>query len=538
MRRRLMIYLLLLMFTMVAGIVFLLSVLGVSTSSTSEMEKLFYSEISRLSENISKQYGTTSVQAVRMSDQLSASIADAMKKKGISTAELKSHPELLEPLLRDLLFTLLVNLYSADLSGAYVTLDATVNPHIPGAENSKAGIYIRSVEPNIGGMGTETRYLLRGFPSLANDGYINFQAKWDLEFNVKDQLFWMEPLKAYVTNPSLPLSRLMYWCSMSPVQGLNENVMVCSVPLLDDARRFLGVCGFEISEMNFMLRNEPNISGFHNAVFLFSSVDGSRIDLRNALFSGNNALYNSIRKQSSLSVKGSAGELSLYGASGVSLIGVEKMIRLYPNNSPFASANFAAALVVPLEDYDAVVSASRRRLIFIGAILLCIGVALSLFLSDRYEKPFKELLEALRSGDINAKSQIQEIDDLLEFMRSQLNETHATEEDSSESAESAQDNILDGFIENAKKLSRAEAGVFNLYLEGYSVEEIASRLSISINTLKTHNRRIFTKLNVSSKKEMLTWIQILTASGRSLDDLRQKQYDTIRNIVSWNERRE
>ena len=539
MRRRLLVYLLFLMFTMVAGVVFLLSAFGVSTSGAGEMGKLFSSELVRLSDNISKQYGTASVQAMRMSDQLSASIADAMKRKGISTAELKSHPELLEPLFKDLLFILLVNLYSAEFSGAFVTLDTTVNPHIPGAENSKAGLYIRNIEPNIGGTGTETRYLLRGFPSLANDGYINFQSKWDLEFNVKDQLFWMEPLKAHVTNPSLPLSRLMHWCSMSPVQGLNESVMICSIPLLDDARRILGVCGFEISEMNFMLRHGPNIDGFHNAVFLFSCVDDGRIRLEDALFSGNNALYNVLRKQGSLSVTGSAGEFSLYGAPGTPFVGMEKTIRLYPNGSPFAGVSFAAALVMPLEDYNAVVSASRRRLILIGAILLCVGVALSLFLSERSEKPFKELLEALRSGDMSAKSQIQEIDDLLEFMRSQLNETRATEDESAEkSSESSQEHLLDSFIENTKKLSRAEAGVFNLYLEGYSVDEIASRLSISINTLKTHNRRIYTKLNVSSKKELLTWIQLLTASERSSDDLRKKQFEKIRNIVSWNEKRE
>ncbi|MDR2861728.1 MAG: helix-turn-helix transcriptional regulator, partial [Syntrophobacterales bacterium] len=93
------------------------------------------------------------------------------------------------------------------------------------------------------------------------------------------------------------------------------------------------------------------------------------------------------------------------------------------------------------------------------------------------------------------------------------------------------EDILDVFIENTKKLTRAEADVFNHYFEGYTAQEIASMLSVSLNTIKTHNRRIFAKLNVSSRKELLTWIQILTASGRTLNESQQKQFDKIRNIV-------
>jgi DNA-binding CsgD family transcriptional regulator len=543
MRRRLLVYLLLITFTMLAGVILLLSVRGVFPSGSGEMEKLFSNELSRLSENTLKQYGAASVQAARMSELLASAITNFMKREKLSPTEFKNRPELLESLSKDLVLILLFNLFSAEFSGAFVTLDTTVNPNIRGAENSKAGLYIRSIEPNIGGTGAEMRYLLRGFPSLIGDNYINFQAKWDLEFDVKDQLFWIEPLKAHMANPSLPLSWLLFWCSMSPVQGLNENVMVCSVPVFDNAGRIMGVCGFEISEMNFMLRREPNISDFHNMVYMFSPANDGQIRLEGSLFSGNNAVYNTLRKQGSMSVTGNTGKLSVYGTpDGASFVGMDKAIQVYPNDSPFADARFAAALVVPWEDYYDIVSTSRLRLFLIGAAFLCVGVALSLFLSYRYEKPFKELLEALRSGDMSAKSQIQEIDDLLEFMRSQLNESRSAENGNRKSAEEdeesmeksledSSENMLDSFIANTKKLSRAEADVFNLYLEGCTAQEIASTLSLSINTIKTHNRRVFEKLNVSSRKELLTWVQVLTASGRSLDDSQQRQFDEIRNIV-------
>ena len=550
MRYRLLTYLLLLVFIMLAGVVFLHSVFGVFPSGTGEMEKHFFGELSRLSGDTLRQYGAASVQAVKMSKHFTASIGSFMKKRGLSSTELKNHPELLEPLFRDQLLVLFINLYSAEFSGAFVTLDTTVNPNVKGAENSKAGLYIRNVEPNIGGTGTQTRYLLRGVPSLAGDGYINFQAKWELEFNVRGQPFWIEPFKAYLANPSLPLSQLLYWCSVSPVEGLNENATICSVPVLDDAGRILGVCGFEISEMNFMLRHEPNISRFHNAVFLFSSVNDGQIQLTDALFSGNNAVYSALRSEGKMSVAGNLGGLSVYSApGGNNFVGIGKDIQIYPNDSPFADARFAATLVVPAKDYDGLVSASRLRLILIGLILLCAGIALSLFLCDRYEKSFKKLLEAMRSGDMSARRQIPEIDDLLEFMRSQLNEIKGAENGARKSAEDNEsitekpsegfaEHLLDSFIANTKKLSRAEADVFNLYLEGCTAQEIASTLSLSINTIKTHNRRVFEKLNVSSRKELLTWVQVLTASGRSLDDSQQRQFDEIRNIVKNSERRQ
>jgi len=140
---------------------------------------------------------------------------------------------------------------------------------------------------------------------------------------------------------------------------------------------------------------------------------------------------------------------------------------------------------------------------------------------------------------MNAKSQIKELDDLLKFMRSQLNEPHIAgngvqerdNENTEKPSEFSTEYMLNNFVENTKKLSRAEADVFNLYLEGYTAEEIALMLSLSINTIKTHNRRIFAKLNVSSRKELLTWVQVLTASERSLDDSQQKQLDKIRSIV-------
>ena len=69
--------------------------------------------------------------------------------------------------------------------------------------------------------------------------------------------------------------------------------------------------------------------------------------------------------------------------------------------------------------------------------------------------------------------------------------------------------LLEQFKQNVTKLSRAEASVFNFYLEGYSTEQITGKLFISANTIKSHNKKIFEKLNVSSLKELMAYAQIM-----------------------------
>jgi DNA-binding CsgD family transcriptional regulator len=65
------------------------------------------------------------------------------------------------------------------------------------------------------------------------------------------------------------------------------------------------------------------------------------------------------------------------------------------------------------------------------------------------------------------------------------------------------------FVKNIQTLSPAERVVFDLYVQGYKAKEIAEILCLSINTIKTHNRRIYMKLNVTSRKELMLYIQMI-----------------------------
>lgn len=55
-------------------------------------------------------------------------------------------------------------------------------------------------------------------------------------------------------------------------------------------------------------------------------------------------------------------------------------------------------------------------------------------------------------------------------------------------------------------LSLREQEVLQLIVKGYSLTEIAGELLISIKTVDTHKTRIFNKLNVSKKSELVEFV--------------------------------
>ena len=64
-------------------------------------------------------------------------------------------------------------------------------------------------------------------------------------------------------------------------------------------------------------------------------------------------------------------------------------------------------------------------------------------------------------------------------------------------------------MENLITLTPREKEVFNLYLKGYSGKEIINKLGFSNNALKYHNKNIYAKLGVTSRKELMQYAIIL-----------------------------
>ena len=60
------------------------------------------------------------------------------------------------------------------------------------------------------------------------------------------------------------------------------------------------------------------------------------------------------------------------------------------------------------------------------------------------------------------------------------------------------------YLAGMKRLTATERAVFDLYISGKGTKEIMSELSIKENTLKFHNKNIYGKLGVSSRKQLIS----------------------------------
>ena len=108
------------------------------------------------------------------------------------------------------------------------------------------------------------------------------------------------------------------------------------------------------------------------------------------------------------------------------------------------------------------------------------------------------------------KTNILEIDDLLEFLSEQDNKVSLKEYETDNFSSNIQDTgMFKQFLNNIDTLSPAERVVFDLYMEGCTGKEIAEKLYLSINTIKTHNKRIYEKMNVSSRNELMVYINMM-----------------------------
>ena len=65
------------------------------------------------------------------------------------------------------------------------------------------------------------------------------------------------------------------------------------------------------------------------------------------------------------------------------------------------------------------------------------------------------------------------------------------------------------FVDNLATLTPKEEDIFNLYVQGCSTKDIISRLGITENTLKYHNKNIYGKLGVKTRKELLQYIELM-----------------------------
>jgi DNA-binding CsgD family transcriptional regulator len=491
-----------------------MSATGVFSVGMSESRVLLQNELDHLSKKAEDAYGTLTAEGITLSGRLSARISETLTAKGVSVSDLQKHPELLTDILRECVDSSLAALERNRTSGVFMIIDATVNPDT----NSRAGFFFRNMEPNALTYSAPSLYYLRGPIALARERNLNVLPQWLMEFPVTDGDFFHRATEG--TDGSLSLARTYYWNPAETLTGDYDGAMLLCVPIVADGA-VIGICGLEVNELLFKIQYFPDtaFSGDTTTVFAPVIEDGS-LNIEDAMFS----CVLPLRTDGKLSVSGYKHGLSLFTSGGTRYVGLSESVSLYGKNTAHKD-EWRLAVIVP-ESALVTYAAGKNRSVTVLLVALLIGaVGLAVFLSRRYLDPVLRGLDQIkRRGTENEdfkRTNVPEIDDLMDFLAEQ-DEAHETERRELEQkltrlgaqAEDAKIPLpsreaYGEFLRNLATLTKTEREVFDLYMQGRRAKEMPALLYRSMNTIKMHNKRIYEKLWVSSREELLGYIKMM-----------------------------
>jgi DNA-binding CsgD family transcriptional regulator len=290
--------------------------------------------------------------------------------------------------------------------------------------------------------------------------------------------------------------------------------MVCTVPLIDSRNNIFGVCGFEISTMLFKLSHMPVSTDYSRMFCMLAPLQGTNIIINRSMFAGGYSVKDISEETTNFNVEERKASFTTYTSNDEAVyLGYHTMIKMYPNGSPFSEEEWVTAVLVPKDDIVDSITRINIILVCLLCLLITNGVIISIVFSNKYLKPISQGIEIIKSSgsDDMPKTNVQEIDDLINYLALYKKELSKKVEQ-----DKHQISMLEEFVGKTKTLSPAERSVFNMYIKGLSAKEIADEMFLSINTIKTHSKRIFAKLDVASREELQLYISMLKEIGLEL----------------------
>ena len=190
--------------------------------------------------------------------------------------------------------------------------------------------------------------------------------------------------------------------------------------------------------------------------------------------------------------------------------------------------------------YDSFIRKGQINIVLIFLVVALLAAICCIVISKKYVSPILRKIEKVKSKeDSGGQLHIREIDDLFDFLEqkdnnyerqleSLENEKKFAEEEARKAkdeyekaskkyelakseidslAQKHRDEIVpeeyNFFVENLGTLTPAEYRIYELYLSGKTAKQIAETLHLSENTIKYHNKNIYSKLGISSRKQLL-----------------------------------
>lgn len=516
MRGRVLLYFLFLNAILLTCLIPLLISFGLCPVPEKEIGRALDSYIISYERSVSEQMSSTAARAILLGQKLSGMIERTLGADGIPFSRISDNPGEIEALENRAVFWLKNVLLQSDCSASFVILDATVNSALPGSGNSRAGVYLKIGHITVTEPVDPQLFLVRGQSGLSQRHKIELHNNWNLEFNVKRLPFYRELLQAAADNAAL--GQGYFLSGLIPLPGTWEKIMLLCVPLRGSDGTVYGICGLEINSLLYRLTHrlpQHEAKGLLGVLALKSETSGgTTLRVGSGFSSGTNAGQFKTPVDCTIST---GANFNHYTGEELDYVGRDRPLHLAPLSLPGQSGTWVVAALMPREK---ALSFCLKRYAIIGCFFLFflgISFIVSFILAQRYTSPLLLGIQRVREGSDADSTNVREIDDLFAYMKEKEQKLLAQQKErelaigkKEKAGHQADITPYLTFIGQIKTLSRAERQVFDLYAAGLNSHEIAGRLHLSINTIRTHNRNIYSKLYVSSYKEMMVYIRMMT----------------------------
>lgn len=515
MRRRFAVYVFSVICLFLAVIIILLNLFGILNPTDRQIKNDLNARLSACSGRIERDCDELAACAISFSGQLETSIQDYLTENNISFDELKNDSEALDALQNRLYDSVYLNMQVAPASGAFYILDTTANSSSETALYN--GIYLKYINLYSENTVNNDFSIYRGSFSTGKSRGINFHSGWKNE-SVTD--FFEHCDDAFSDGTHYVLSRTV------EIPDTWERARYIYVPIRDYNDDIIGVCGFEINDLLFQLSHKT-VDG------QWGSETYGLLDERDGIYSGqfSSGRYNT---ENDLDIKDRNGA-QLFDFGNEKCVGLTKDIVL-------GNDKFSVAVMLPEAQYDSFIRKGQINILIIFLIAAILAAVCCIFMSKKYVSPILKRIEQVKSNETQGEQlRIREIDDLFAFLEEKDNyyeqqlddlenakrfaeeEARKAKEEYEKAAEKyelakseidrlAEKNKEDivpeeynYFVENLGMLTPTEHRVYELYLSGNTAKQIAEILHITENTLKYHNKNIYSKLGISSRKQLLRY---------------------------------
>lgn len=497
MRGRLMLYLVSLIFAALGIVLLMLAAIGGSLKTKQQIAQTMEQQLQSSYEKVSEELEEYTGYGLQLSRGLGQNLEYLLKEKGLTVSDLNDHPEELLEVQKMLYKELNTTIRLGRSSGAFAVVNATVNTQLPGAEQSKSGVYLRLINVSSNVVLTPETILFRGMSEVARENGLELHNRWNMEFQT-DELpgSWMAAQKTEQED--------YYWTQKSKLKNTWEDVILLMIPIRISTGEVCGVCGIELNEVHFNLEYPAESSSYGSAVTVLAPTDGKRLRLEKGMSGDRDGTW--LKNSESLFRVKQKQYYSLYQSSDGEYYGVQKEMEL-PGEK---GERWAAAILLPRQGCDQYIQKSRNYMMAAAVGFTVVMLILAGILSNSFVKPIVRDFEDIGEGMIAKEGKAYSIAELEELCKRLAKQKRPLEKGD------LPPNIAElfaEFAENVKSLTRAEYHIFRYYLEGYEVSQIPGMAFLSMSTVKKHNGNIYRKLKVSSNDELTVYLDLFRRCG-------------------------